>query len=149
MAPHRSVALSRQQALHERVMKAVVLRMQQTPYVFKGGSALAFFYGLDRHSTDIDFDGIEPVSIKNHVRDGLRDARVPTSSFLVAKDSWMGQRFKIHYIDPHNGEDRLMRVDLSFREEPDPDEIAVVDGIRTYRIGALFDQKLKAATGRT
>ena len=58
MAAHRSVALSRQQALHERVMKAVVLRLQKTPYVFKGGSALAFLYGLNRHSVDIDFDGI-------------------------------------------------------------------------------------------
>ena len=37
MAAHRGVALSRQQALHERVMKAVVLRLQKTPYVFKVG----------------------------------------------------------------------------------------------------------------
>ena len=118
MAAHRSVALSRRQALHERVMKAVVLRLQKTPYVFKGGSALAFLYGLNRHSVDIDFDGIEPVSIKNYVRDGLQDAQVSMSAFLVGKDSWMGQRFKVHYIDPHDGADRLMKVDLSFRKEP-------------------------------
>ena len=149
MAAHRSVRLNRQQALHERVMKAVVLRMQKTPYVFKGGSALAFLYGLNRHSTDIDFDGIEPVSIKHYVRDGLQDAQVSMSALLVAKDSWMGQRFKVHYIDPHNGADQLMRVDLSFRKEPDPHDIAVVDGVRTFKIGALFEQKLEAAADRT
>lgn len=149
MAAHRSVALSRQQALHERVMKAVVLQMQRTPYVFKGGSALAFLYGLNRHSVDIDFDGIEPVSIKNQVRDGLQDAQVSMSAFLAGKDSWTGQRFKVHYIDPLDGADRLMKIDLSFRKEPNPKDIAVVDGIRTYRIGALFEQKLKAATDRT
>ena len=42
-----------------------------------------------------------------------------------------------------------MRVGLSFRKEPNPDDIAVVDGIRTYKIAALFEQKLKAATDRT
>lgn len=130
-------------------MKAVVLQMQKTPYVFKGGSALAFFYGLNRHSTDIDFDGIEPVSIKNYVRDGLRDAQVSMSDFRAAKDSWMAQRFKVHYIDPHDGGDRLMKVDLSYRKEPNPDDIAILDGIRTFKIGALFDQKLDAAGDRT
>ncbi len=30
-------------------MRAVALRMQDTPYVLKGGTALALVYGLDRH----------------------------------------------------------------------------------------------------
>lgn len=57
MAPNRSIRLTNRQALHERVMKAVALRMQDTSYVLKGGTALALLYGLDRHSDDLDFDG--------------------------------------------------------------------------------------------
>ncbi len=130
-------------------MKAVVLRMQKTPYVFKGGTALAFLYGLDRHSTDLDFDAAEPVYIKDHVRDGLRDAHVSMSAFIEAKNTATAQRFKVHYIDPDDGEDRLMRVELSCRQQPNPDHIVVVDGIRTYKTTALFDQKMKAAGDRT
>ena len=149
MAPHRNIRLEKSQALHERVMNAVVLRMQNTPCVFKGGTALAFLYGLDRHSTDIDFDATKPVSIKNHVSNGLRDAHVSMAAFIEAKNTATAQRFKVHYIDPDDGEDRLMRVELSCRQEPDPDDIVVVDGIRTYKTTALFDQKMKAAGDRT
>ena len=61
-------------------MTAVALRMQTTPYVLKGGTALALLYGLNRHSVDLDFDERgKRVSIKNHVRDGLRDEGVPIS----------------------------------------------------------------------
>ena len=56
MATHRSVRLDPGQALHERLMRAVALRMQTTPYVLKGGKALALVYCLDRHSVDLDFD---------------------------------------------------------------------------------------------
>ena len=56
MAPHRSVRLSAEQALHERIMREIALEMQDTPLVLKGGTALALLYGLDRHSVDLDFD---------------------------------------------------------------------------------------------
>ena len=83
MATHRSVRLRPDQVLHERVMRAVALRMQTTPYVLKGGTALALLYGLNRHSVDLDFDERgKRVSIKNHVRDGFRDEGVPMSAFI-------------------------------------------------------------------
>ncbi len=42
MASDRSVRqLTQEQALHERVTRAVALRMQGTPYMLKGGTALA------------------------------------------------------------------------------------------------------------
>ena len=149
MAAHRSVRLTPAQALHERVMRAVALRMQTTPYVLKGGTALALLYGLNRHSVDLDFDERgKRVSIKNHVRDGLRDEGVPLSAFIHDYSTWKGQRFKAHYTDPDTGKDRLLRIELSSRSEPDPDDILVVDGIRTYSLPALFDQKMKAASDR-
>lgn len=57
-------------------MLAVLGRLQATPYVFKGGSALALVDGLDRHSTDLDFDAEGPVGIRDFVEAGLRDAGV-------------------------------------------------------------------------
>ena len=80
MATHRSVQLTPAQALHERPIRAVALRIQTTPNVMTGGTALALLYGLDRDLVGLDFDERgERVSIKNHVRDGLRDEEVPVS----------------------------------------------------------------------
>lgn len=149
MATHRSIRLTPEEALHERLMRAVALRMQTTPYVLKGGTALALFYGLNRHSEDLDFDDCgKRFSIKNQVREGLRDGGASMSAFIHDYDTWKGQRFKVHYINPETGEDRLLRIELSSRSEPNPDDIVVVDGIRTYRPPALFDQKMNAADDR-
>ena len=149
MAAHRCIRLTPEQELHERVMRAVAIRMQSTPYVLKGGTALALLYGLDRHSEDLDFDDCgKRASIKNQVRDGLRDGGVSMSDFIHDYETWKGQRFKVHYIDPDTGEDRLLRIEMSSRSEPDPDNIVVVAGIRTYRLPVLFDQKMEAASNR-
>ena len=43
----RLPSLNTEQAFHEHVMQAVIARMQDTPYVLKGGTALALAYGLD------------------------------------------------------------------------------------------------------
>lgn len=149
MAAHRCIRLTPEQELHERIMRAVAIRIQSTPYVLKGGTALALLYGLDRHSEDLDFDDCgKRVSIKNQVRDGLRDGGVSMSDFIHDYETWKGQRFKVHYIDPQTRRDRLLRIETSSRSEPNPDDIVVVDGIRTYRLPALFDQKMEAASNR-
>ena len=81
-------------------MLAVLGELQATPYVFKGGSALAFVYGLDRHSTDLDFDAQGPVAIRDLVETGLHDAGVELADIIVGKDTDIGQRFKVHYEHP-------------------------------------------------
>lgn len=114
MTTHRNIRLNPQQALHERLMRAVALRMQATPYVLKGGTALALLYGLDRHSVDLDLDERgRRVSIENYVRDGLRDGGASMSDFIPDYDTWKGRRFKVHYIDPQTRRDRLLRIELS------------------------------------
>ena len=149
MATHRSIRLTPEEGLHERLMRAVALRLQATPYVLKGGTALALLYGLNRHSEDLDFDDCgDRFSIKDQVRDGLRDGGASMSDFIPDYDTWKGRRFKVHYINPETGEDRLLKIELSSRSEPNPDDIVIVDGIRTYRIPALFDQKMDAAANR-
>lgn len=132
-------------------MRAVALRMQNTPFVLKGGTALALLYGLDRHSVDLDFDvgSAKRVSIKRHVRAGMQDANVPMSAFKRGRPMWRGRRYRVHYVNPDSGKNRVLTVELSSRKRPRPEHVVVVDGIRTYRITALFDQKMNAADDRT
>lgn len=151
MASDRSVRLTPEQALHERVMRAVVVQMQDTPFVLKGGTALALLYGLDRHSVDLDFDvgSAKRVSIERHVRAGMQDANVPMSAFKRGRPMWRGRRYRGHYLNPDSGENQVLTVELSSRKRPRLEDVVVVDGIRTYRIAALFDQKMNAADDRT
>lgn len=151
MASDRSVRLTPEQALHERIMRAVALEMQDTPLVLKGGTALALLYGLDRHSLDLDFDcgRAKRIRIKNRVRRGLREVDAPMSAFGRGLPMWKGRRFHVHYINHANNARRLLKVELSSRTVPQANDITVVDGIRSYKIPALFDQKLNAADDRT
>ena len=77
--------------------------MRDTPYVLKGGTALAFCYGPDRHSTDIDFDAAEPIDSKDRIGAGFKNAGVAMAAFIVAKYTAVGQRFKVRYRDPKTG----------------------------------------------
>lgn len=113
--------------------------------MLKGGTGLAFCYGLDRHSTDIDLDGVsamDPDAAEERVRQGLADAGIRMAKFIVHKDTDTGQQFKAHYLDPSADEDRLMKLDLSFRREPQDSELATIKDIRTYKIDKVFDQTL-------
>lgn len=56
MAEDHPLQLTEAQHLHQRVMYHIVMALQDTPYVLKGGTALMMTRGLDRHSTDLDFD---------------------------------------------------------------------------------------------
>ena len=55
----RMAALTKSQALHERVMLSVVMRMQDAPYAFKGGVRLG---------SDTAWTGIEPTLISTPPR---------------------------------------------------------------------------------
>lgn len=57
-------------------MRAVLMRVQDTPSVLKGGTALAIAYDLVRPSADFDSDAPKPIHIEERVRDGLSDAGV-------------------------------------------------------------------------
>ncbi len=106
MDPDRRVFLNPNQKLDEHVMMGVVHRMQNTPYVLQGGTALAFAYSLDRHPTDIDCGAGEPLNIQQRIRQGLNDADVAMSNFIVQEDTGAGQRFKVHSTNPDSGQAR-------------------------------------------
>lgn len=129
-------------------MRAVVGRLQDTPYVLKGGTALMLTRDLDRHSVDLDFDAERAVNIEERIRDGVKDAGFDVLALTVAKETGTVQRFKLHYDNPETG-DTLLKIETSFRSPPAAADVETVDGIRTYRVGAITDQKLTAAEART
>ncbi len=64
MAEDHPLQLTEARHLHQRVMYHVVKALQDTPYVLKGSTALLMTRGLDRHSTDLDFDARRKLNIE-------------------------------------------------------------------------------------
>ncbi|MEL6456350.1 MAG: nucleotidyl transferase AbiEii/AbiGii toxin family protein, partial [Cyanobacteria bacterium J06623_5] len=149
MDSNRPLPITPGQALHQEVMRQVLEKVQDTPYVLKGGAALVFTRKLSRHSADLDFDSKQRVNLEGRLRAGAEAAGVKLVSLKAVKDTGTVQRYKMHYLDPESGQDRLLKVETSFRQPPNESDIETVDGIRTYAVGVLFDMKLAAAEGRT
>ena len=149
MAGNHQILLTATQRHHQRVMHHVVMALQDTPYVLKGGTALLLTRGLDRHSTDLDFDAGRKLNIRLRIKRGMEAAGVELKSFTFAKNTDSVQRYKIHYVEPSSGDPVLLKIETSFRNPPDEGLVEKVNGIRTYRIEGLIEQKIDALTSRT
>lgn len=57
------VALTERDKQHERLMRAVLNNLVETPLVLKGGTALYLGYGLNRFSEDLDFDSDKKLNL--------------------------------------------------------------------------------------
>lgn len=144
--------LTDQQALLERVMREVVTRVQDAGFVLKGGGALVLLYGGHRHTTDLDFDAEKKSDMTRRIRRAIRAAGVE-----IDKSTWWSSerakrtrdsiRYRVHYRGLRDEMQRL-QVDTRYRPKPKHRDIAIVDGIRTYKAEALYDQKLAAQRGR-
>jgi predicted nucleotidyltransferase component of viral defense system len=110
MDSNRSLRMTQSEILHQSVMRQILARIQDTPYVLKGGTALMFTRNLDRHSTDLDFDSMQQINIEGRIRDGLKATGVELRSLNKVKDTGTVQRYKIHYLDPADGKDRLLKI---------------------------------------
>ncbi len=134
---------------HVQVMKSVLSKLQDTNYVLKGGTALLLTRGLNRHSTDLDFDSAKKMNIGKRIQEGFKASGVSLVSFKTVKDTQTVQRFKAHYINPETGENTLLKIETSFRDKPDEAQVESVNKIRTYKLGKIYDQKMEAAENRT
>ena len=141
----RGVRLTPSQGLHEQLMKEVVSRVQDLGLVLKGGSALAFTRGLNRHSTDLDFGTDRPVELRDRIKSAARTAGIGLGP--VKRADWpRHQRFSAAYPDPVMRDSATLKVDVRYWQAPKSRNVELIDGIRTYKVPVLFDQKL-AATG--
>lgn len=130
-------------------MREIAVSMADTPYVLKGGTALLLTRGLDRHSTDLDFDSSKKLNLEHRIRDAAERAGVEIDRFSIPKDTDTTQRFNLIYREAGSDTPERLTIETSFRNDPDPDHVETVNGIKTYKVERIFDQKLEAAENRT
>lgn len=131
---------------HVRIMQAIAKDLSDLPMVLKGGTALLLCYGLDRFSEDLDFDAPKKFNVAGRVDKVL--SRL-TSEHVVrtVKDTETVQRLKIQYRTEDVS--RLLKIETSFRREPEEESVVTLDGIKTYKVSELISQKLRALENRT
>lgn len=131
---------------HVRIMQAIAKDLSDLPMVLKGGTALLLCYGLDRFSEDLDFDAPKKFNVAGRV-DKVLSRLTSEHAVRMVKDTETVQRLKIQYRTEDVS--RLLKIETSFRREPEEEGVIVLDGIKTYKVSELISQKLLALENRT
>lgn len=146
MGTQQVLNTSPERDLHIQLMREIARDFQDLPMVLKGGTALLLCYGLDRFSEDLDFDAPKPFNILPRVERVL-SRNVHSYLVKIVKDTSTVQRLKTHYKGVSS--ERLLKIETSFRSKPTELDICMVDGIKTYKIEKLIEQKVNALANRT
>ena len=140
-----------QQANHLEVMAAICQSFHKKglPMVLKGGTALKLCYGLNRFSEDLDFDCAKSLTLESSIKEvfaqlGKAEPSLRNPEISVTKDTETVKRYRIIYAGEMN-----LKLETSFRGAPDDDDLIELNGILTYKIRKLIQQKLRALNGRT
>ena len=117
--------------------------------VLKGGTALKLCYGLDRFSEDLDFDCAKSLNLDSSIQAvfaqlGKTKQHLRNPKISVTKDTQTVKRYRIIYADDIN-----LKLETSLRGTPNDDDLVQLNGILTYKIEKLIQQKLRALNGRT
>ncbi len=140
-----------QQPLHELILRQIaeLACKEQKPLVLKGGTALRLCYGLDRFSEDLDFDTNVLLRLENFLASSMKQVGIShplarNATIDVLKSTNTSSRYRINYAG-----DRSIKVEVSHRTTPKKQDISLINGILTYKVDVLIDQKLGALQGRT
>lgn len=120
-------------------MKEIIKTLSDKPLIFKGGSALMFFYNLDRFSEDLDFDASYRVNTES-----LEKMLRSLGNVTVKKDTETTKRFMINLDNETN-----LKIEISLRGyEPVTETIKITNNLMVYNIDDIAIQKLEAFNGR-
>ena len=140
-----------QQAEHLEVMTEIChsFNRKGMPMVLKGGTALKLCYGLDRFSEDLDFDCAKSLNLESSIAAvfaqlGKTQANLRNPEISVTKDTQTVKRYRIIYAGDIN-----LKLETSLRGTPKDEDLIELNGILTYKIEKLIQQKLRALNGRT
>lgn len=140
-----------QQAEHLEVMTEIChsFNRKGMPMVLKGGTALKLCYGLDRFSEDLDFDCAKSLNLESSIAAvfaqlGKTQANLRNPEISVTKDTQTVKRYRIIYAGDIN-----LKLETSLRGTPRDEDLIELNGILTYKIEKLIQQKLRALNGRT
>lgn len=134
--------LTPEQKIHQKVMRFVIDGLQNVPLTLKGGTALLFCYGLNRHSEDLDFDSPVKLNLKSKVTQALKKSGISITNFKIVKDTTTTTRHKLIY--ENNGTVGSLKIEIKNNNMQATNTIKV-NGINTYSINDLFDMKMQAA----
>ena len=128
------------------------MRVQDARFVLKGGGALVFVYGSHRHTTDLDFDAERKTDMTRRIRRAIQAVGVEIDEATWwwpkgARATRDSMRYKVEFVD-NQGEREELQVDTRYRPRPKASQIVTLNGIRTYKVEALYDQKLAALRNR-
>ena len=112
MATYNRSHLTDQEAILERVMRAVVEQVKDTGFVLKGVCALVFLYGSHRHTTDLDFDAERKTDMTRRIRRATQAAGVEINedtwwSPEQAKRASVSIRYRVDFADYRHGTQEL------------------------------------------
>lgn len=118
------------------------LNSQTDQFILKGGTSLYLFYGLDRFSEDLDFDGL---TSKAKIRPfALKFAKIKEFKIREAKNTGYGERYFIYY-----GDDFQLKIETSTRSKSiNPALFSKQREVLVYDIDPLANLKKQAFSGR-
>lgn len=131
---------------HIKIMQSVMTEIKNLPLVLKGGTSLLLCYGLDRFSEDLDLDGIKKLNIINKLKSVFNRVALKYE-IRIPKDTDTTQRINIYY-ETTTSKGKL-KIETSYRDGFIEDDIVVINGIKTYKINKLVEQKVSALANRT
>ncbi len=134
--------LTQEEALHKKLMNAVLEGVADTPLVLKGGTALMMAYGLDRFSEDLDFDAPFKLNLESRIR-----RNVPYGIGIIGLDLVKNTESVTRYRVRYQSEDgpRTLKVEVSYRTPALKSDVQIVSGVRVYSLTKIIDQKLNIA----
>jgi predicted nucleotidyltransferase component of viral defense system len=111
---------------------------------FKGGTCLYLFYGLDRFSTDLDFNALTENLDEQEITKVIGDYGIEDSNFTDKRLTWF---WLLNYAKKTMN----IKLEVSKRDYPDTYEIKEMLGVRIKCMtqDCMFAHKLCAITDRT
>jgi len=131
-------------------MLDVLEKLSRSSLVFKGGSSLLLCHGGTRFSEDLDFDAFAPRNLKSVLGSLASKYQALGCTYEVdnPKNTSTSSRYNI-FVSGEYGSFKL-KLDISlraFRKGSDQPPLETINGIETYSIQEIFNQKVNAVVG--
>lgn len=133
---------------HVQFMSEIAKSISDSPTALKGGTALLLAYGLDRYSEDLDFDSTKQLNLQKRINDSAKKLNIDVKAIHLKKDTPTTKRYVVQYNSEYGFSS--LKIETSFRSKKiNTQDTTTINGIKTYKIGTLINQKLDAAQNRT
>lgn len=147
--------LCKDNEIHLKIMRTIseTVFKNALPLALKGGTALLLGYGLDRMSTDLDFDANKDVNLEYVINKAFTyyhgENRPILLDINIKKHTDTVKKMIITYGEYKTDKKENLKIEMSFRSGYRESETDIVKNIRIYKLPFLFDFKRSAFENRT